>query len=62
MLDSTKFGSPGVFRVAPIEDFDHIIIDQKCSREQRELLENSRAQIHVVDVDGTETTPWEEEN
>lgn len=62
VLDSTKFGSPGVFRVAPIEDFDHIIIDQKCSREQRELLENSRAQIHVVDVDGTETTPWEEEN
>lgn len=62
VLDSSKFGSPGVFRVAPIDHFDHIIIDQKCSREQRELLSLCRAQIHVVDVDGNETTLQEGKN
>lgn len=62
VLDSSKFGSPGVFRVAPIDHFDHIIIDQKCSREQRELLSLCRAQIHVVDVDGNETALQEGEN
>lgn len=62
VLDSSKFGSPGVFRVAPIDHFDHIIIDQKCSREQRELLSLCRAQIHVVDVDGNETALQKGEN
>ncbi|MBD8029857.1 DeoR/GlpR family DNA-binding transcription regulator [Corynebacterium gallinarum] len=62
VLDSSKFGSPGVFRVAPIDHFDHIIIDQKCSRDQRELLSLCRAQIHVVDVDGNETTLQEGKN
>ncbi|MFP7365220.1 DeoR/GlpR family DNA-binding transcription regulator [Corynebacterium callunae] len=56
VLDSSKFGSPGVFKVAPIDKFDHIIIDQQCSREQRELLTHSRAQIHVVDINGEEIT------
>lgn len=56
VLDSSKFGSPGVFKVAPIDKFDHIIIDQQCSREQRELLNHSRAQIHVVDINGEEIT------
>lgn len=54
VLDSSKFGSPGVFKVASIDQFDHIIIDQQCTREQRELLRNSRAQIHVIDHEGEE--------
>ena len=56
VLDSSKFGSPGIFKVASIDEFDHIIIDQQCSREQRDLLRNSRAHIHVIDHNGDEIT------
>lgn len=54
VLDSSKFDSPGVFRVASLDEFDHIIVDQNCSREQRELLSRTRAKIHIVDADGSE--------
>lgn len=63
VVDSSKFGSAGVFKVASIEEFDHIIIDQQCTREQRDLLRNSRAQIHVIDHNGDEIldTPMKED-
>ncbi|BAU94466.1 DeoR family sugar metabolism transcriptional regulator [Corynebacterium suranareeae] len=63
VVDSSKFGSAGVFKVAPIDEFDHIIIDSQCTPEQRELLRNSRAHIHVVDQKGFEISqaPTEED-
>ncbi|MGP6174030.1 DeoR/GlpR family DNA-binding transcription regulator [Corynebacterium sp. A21] len=65
VLDSSKFDSPGVFRVAPLDDFEHIIVDHRCTREQHEILTRSRAQIHVVGPDGnaydSHNTPEEED-
>lgn len=54
VLDSTKFDAPGVFRVAGLEEFDHIIVDAEASRAQRALLSRSHAQIHIVDAEGNE--------
>lgn len=57
VLDSSKFGSPGVFRVAVLDDFDHIIVDHRCSPEQRDILNQSRAVVHVIGPDGNEYEP-----
>lgn len=54
VLDSSKFDAPGVFRVAPLEEFDHIIVDWRVSHAQRELLAHSPAHVHVVGPDGTD--------
>lgn len=57
VLDSTKFHAPGVFKVADLDEFDHIIVDREISRSQRDLLSRSHARVHIVDAEGNEHPP-----
>lgn len=48
VVDSTKFGAPGVFKVADAEEFDHVIIDNDVSDADQALLEGTGATLHVL--------------
>jgi DeoR/GlpR family transcriptional regulator of sugar metabolism len=48
VVDSTKFGAPGVFKVADVEEFDHVIVDDGLSDTDRTALEHTGATIHLT--------------
>lgn len=48
VVDSTKFGAPGVFKIADVTEFDHVVVDNEISDADRALLENTGATLHVL--------------
>ncbi|MDN6510953.1 MAG: DeoR/GlpR family DNA-binding transcription regulator [Corynebacterium sp.] len=48
VVDSTKFGAPGVFKIADVTEFDHVVVDNEISDADRALLENTGATHHVL--------------
>lgn len=48
--DSSKFDNVGMHFVARLSEFDDIIMDNNLDDEQRELLEESGARLHLVDT------------
>ncbi|GAA3920005.1 hypothetical protein [Microbacterium invictum] len=51
LLDATRFTGQGLYQVAPLSDFDDIIVDAAAGPEQIEALqEHTDAVFHVVDV------------
>ena len=57
LVDATKFDAPGLFKVADLSDFDHIVADAATSEADRERLRASGATVHIVgDADNTDTT------
>lgn len=48
VVDSTKFGAPGVFKIADVTEFDHVVVDTEISDADRALLENTGATLHVL--------------
>lgn len=48
VVDSTKFGAPGVFKIADVTEFDHVVVDNDISDADRALLENTGATLHVL--------------
>ncbi|MEL4152553.1 DeoR/GlpR family DNA-binding transcription regulator [Corynebacterium bovis] len=53
VVDATKVDAPGVFHVADLAEFHHIVTDADTTPDQRELLAASGATVHVVGADGT---------
>ncbi|MGO1276735.1 MAG: DeoR/GlpR family DNA-binding transcription regulator, partial [Corynebacterium variabile] len=54
LVDATKFDAPGLFKVADLSDFDHIVADADTSEADRERLRASGANVHIVgDTDTT---------
>lgn len=51
VVDSTKFGAPGLFKVADLSEFAHIIIDDALGDDDRAVLENAGATVHVLGAD-----------
>jgi DeoR/GlpR family transcriptional regulator of sugar metabolism len=50
LLDATKFDLRSAYRVAPVDEFDIVIVDSAISDEQRASLERHDVQVEVVDV------------
>lgn len=51
LLDATRFTGQGVYRVAPLSDFDDIIVDAAAGPEHIDAIrEHTDAVIHVVDI------------
>ncbi|MEY8565256.1 DeoR/GlpR family DNA-binding transcription regulator [Corynebacterium sp.] len=48
VVDSTKFGAPGVFKVADVEEFDHVIVDDGLSDTDRTALEDTGVTLHLT--------------
>ncbi|MGP9723305.1 DeoR/GlpR family DNA-binding transcription regulator [Corynebacterium sp. AOP40-9SA-29] len=48
VVDSTKFGAPGVFKIADVAEFTHVVVDNEISDADRALLENTGATLHVL--------------
>lgn len=47
-VDSSKTDMTGMYHVADLEEFDHIVIDHNISREVVENLERCGARVHLV--------------
>ncbi|WKS67138.1 DeoR/GlpR family DNA-binding transcription regulator [Corynebacterium accolens] len=54
--DSSKFANSGMYFVAKLTDFDHIVMDMNTTEEQRQQLESSGAQLHWVETPKPEPT------
>ncbi|WP_179129671.1 DeoR/GlpR family DNA-binding transcription regulator [Corynebacterium pacaense] len=50
MVDSSKTAMTGMYHVADLGEFDHVIIDDNISMEVRENLARCGAQLHLVDT------------
>ena len=48
VVDATKFDAPGLFKVADLTDFDHIVTDSATTPEQRARLAASGAALHIT--------------
>ncbi|HIW91675.1 MAG TPA: DeoR/GlpR family DNA-binding transcription regulator [Candidatus Corynebacterium avicola] len=48
VVDSTKFGAPGLFKVADLHDFTHIVVDNDLTADQRATLASSGAHVHML--------------
>lgn len=56
VTDSSKFDNVGMHFVANLKDFDDIIIDSNLTEEQRAMVEDSGASLHLVDTAEPEPT------
>ena len=49
VVDATKFDAPGLFKVADLTGFSHIVADASTTPAQRERLQASGAVLHIAD-------------
>ncbi len=50
LIDSSKIGQSALYRYGSVNDFDHVIVDSGVLDDALEVLRESTAEIHVVDV------------
>ncbi len=50
LVDHTKFGAVAFYRLAPLQDFDLVVVDSGISKDQLEMLENCSVPFEVVDM------------
>lgn len=48
VVDSSKFGAPGVFKVADVDEFDHVVVDGDIADTDLDALRTSGAKVHVL--------------
>lgn len=49
-VDTTKLAVRAPYRVAPLDDFDHIVVDDGITEEQLDRLQQHQAQVHIATV------------
>jgi len=61
LVDSSKISHTALYLYGSVEDYDHLIVDDRTDSETLAMLSELDVEVHVVEIEGSAVTTTSEE-